>query len=97
MHGDPGRDWSVPELAECARLSRSAFAERFGHVLGQPPLSYLTEHRMRLAAWKLAHTRLSIAQIADQVGYRSETAFSQAFKRHHGEPPSKMRSTHTAH
>jgi len=65
--------------------------------LGQPPLSYLTEHRMRLAAWKLAHTRLSIAQIADQVGYRSETAFSQAFKRHHGEPPSKMRSTHTAH
>ena len=46
---------------------------------------------MRLAAWKLVHTRLSIAQIAEQVGYGSETAFSQAFKRHHGEPPSKMR------
>ena len=96
MHGDPGRDWSVPELAEHARLSRSAFAERFGQVLGRPPLSYLTEHRMRLAAWKLAHTRLSISQIAEQVGYGSETAFSQAFKRHYGEPPSKMRNAKTA-
>lgn len=91
MHGNPARDWTVPELAEIASLSRSAFADRFGQVLGQPPLSYLTEHRMRLAAWKLAHTRLSIAQIAEQVGYGSETAFGQAFKRHHGEPPSKMR------
>lgn len=91
MHGHPARDWTVPELAEIARLSRSAFADRFGQVLGRPPLSYLTEHRMRLAAWKLAHTRLSIAQIAEQVGYGSETAFGQAFKRHYGEPPSKMR------
>ncbi len=91
MHGHPARDWTVPELAEIARLSRSAFADRFGLVLGRPPLSYLTEHRMRLAAWKLAHTRLSIAQIAEQVGYGSETAFSQAFKRHHGAPPSKRR------
>jgi AraC-like DNA-binding protein len=92
MHGNPARDWTVPELAEIASLSRSAFADRFGQVLGQPPLSYLTEHRMRLAAWKLVHTRLSIARIAEQVGYGSETAFSQAFKRHHGEPPSKLRS-----
>ena len=92
MHGDPARDWTVPELAEIARLSRSAFADRFGQVLGRPPLSYLTEHRMRLAAWKLAHTRLSIAQVAEQVGYGSETAFSQAFKRQYGEPPSKRRT-----
>jgi transcriptional regulator GlxA family with amidase domain len=92
MHRHPEKDWSVPELAEIAHLSRSAFADRFTQVVGQPPLSYLTEHRMRLAAWKLAHSNASIAQIAAQVGYASETAFSQAFKRHHGEPPSKMRS-----
>jgi AraC-like DNA-binding protein len=91
MHAEPNRGWTVPELAEVAHLSRSAFADRFGQVMGQPPLAYLTDHRMRLAAWKLAHSRLSIAQIAEQVGYASETAFSQAFKRHHGEPPSKMR------
>lgn len=91
IHADPGRAWTVPDLAELAHLSRSAFADRFGQVMGQPPLAYLTEHRMRLAAWKLAHTRLSVAQVAQQVGYASETAFSQAFKRHHGEPPSRMR------
>ena len=91
MHRGPERDWTVPELADIAHLSRSAFADRFAQVMGQPPLSYLTEHRMRLAAWRLAHTDLSIAQIAAQVGYGSETAFSQAFKRHHGESPSKMR------
>jgi AraC-like DNA-binding protein len=91
MHRDPARDWTVPELAEIAHLSRSAFADRFTQVVGEPPLSYLTDHRMRIAAWKLAHSNASVAQVAAQVGYASETAFSQAFKRHHGESPSKMR------
>ncbi len=91
MHRNPERDWSVTELADLAHLSRSAFAERFAQSLGRPPLAYLTEYRMRVAAWKLAHTQLSVAQVAEQVGYSSESAFSQAFKRHHGEPPSRMR------
>lgn len=91
MHRAPEQNWTVPELAEVAHLSRSAFAERFAQVMGQPPLSYLTEHRMRLATWKLTQTRLSIAQIAAQVGYASETAFSQAFKRAHGRSPSSFR------
>ena len=91
MHRQPEKNWSVPELAEIAHLSRSAFADRFAQVLGQPPLSYLTEHRMRLAAWKLTQTRLTLAQIATQVGYASETAFSQAFKRAHGRSPSAYR------
>ena len=93
MHQAPEKNWTVPELAEIAHLSRSAFAERFAQVMGQPPLNYLTEHRMRLAAWKLTHSRLSIAQIAEQVGYASETAFSQAFKRTHGDSPSAYRKT----
>lgn len=93
MHQSPERNWTVPELAEIAHLSRSAFAERFAQVMGQPPLSYLTDHRMRLAAWKLTQTRLTLAQIAAQVGYASETAFSQAFKRAHGQSPSAFRKT----
>lgn len=93
MHQSPERNWTVPELAEIAHLSRSAFADRFAQVMGQPPLSYLTEHRMRLAAWKLTHSRLTLAQIAEQVGYASETAFSQAFKRMHGDSPSTFRKS----
>jgi AraC family transcriptional regulator, alkane utilization regulator len=96
MHRNPERPWTVPELAEIACLSRSAFAERFTQVLGQPPLAYLTEHRMRLAAWKLANSDLAVARVARQVGYASETAFSQAFKRHHGAPPSRRRRAHAA-
>jgi AraC-like DNA-binding protein len=91
IHSRPAHSWSVPELAAVACLSRSAFAERFGEVLGQPPLTYLQAHRMRLAAWQLSHTRQPICRIAEAVGYASETAFSQAFKRQYGETPSKFR------
>lgn len=91
MHREPGRNWTVPDLATVACLSRSAFAERFTAMLGQPPLTYLTHHRMRLAAWQLKHTALSVARIAEQVGYTSETSFSQAFKREYGVSPSQFR------
>lgn len=91
IHQDPAHSWTVPELAGIACLSRSAFAERFGSVMGQPPLSYLAEHRMRLAVWQLRHTRQPVGRIAELVGYGSETAFSQAFKRIYGCSPSRYR------
>lgn len=91
IHQRPGHPWTVPELAGIACLSRSAFAERFGSVMGQPPLSYLAEHRMRLALWQLRHTQQPVCRIAEMVGYGSETAFSQAFKRIYGSSPSHYR------
>lgn len=93
IHQRPGHAWTVTDLAAVACLSRSAFAERFSQVLGQPPLSYLAEHRMRLAAWQLQHTQQPIRHIAESVGYSSETAFSQAFKRLHGQAPSLFRQS----
>ena len=96
IHGQPGYPWTVPELAAIACLSRSAFAERFGDVLGQPPLSYLQAHRMRLAAWQLSHTEQPICRIAEAMGYASETAFSQAFKRQYGSTPSRFRQAEPA-
>lgn len=91
MHRQPEKPWTVPELAAVACLSRSSFAERFGQVMGKPPLSYLAEHRMRLAVWQLKHTQQPICRIAEMVGYGSETAFSQAFKRFYSCPPSQFR------
>lgn len=91
IHRDPAYPWTVPELASIACLSRSAFADRFGSVMGQPPLSYLAEHRMRLALWQLRHTQQPVCRIAEMVGYGSETAFSQAFKRIYGSAPSRYR------
>lgn len=91
IHRQPAAPWTVPALAREACLSRSAFAERFSQVVGQPPLSYLAAHRMRLAAWQLSHSQQPICRIAEAVGYASETAFSQAFKRLHGQSPSRFR------
>lgn len=91
IHCEPAAPWTVPDLAREACLSRSAFAERFTQVVGQPPLSYLADHRMRLAAWQLSHSQQPICRIAEAVGYASETAFSQAFKRIHGQSPSRYR------
>lgn len=91
IHQRPAHPWTVPDLAGIACLSRSAFAERFGSVMGQPPLSYLAEHRMRLALWQLRHTQQPVCRIAEMVGYGSETAFSQAFKRIYGSSPSHYR------
>lgn len=91
IHRDPRRAWTVPELAAHACLSRSAFAERFSQVLGEPPLTYLTRHRMRLAARHLGGTTLPVGKIADLIGYASEAAFSQAFKRVYGASPSVWR------
>ena len=61
-------------------------------TLGEPPLTYLTRHRMRLAARQLSTSALSVGKIAEQVGYASEAAFSQAFKREHGVSPSAWRA-----
>ena len=91
MHQQPQRNWTVPELAQLACLSRSAFADRFTQVLGEPPLTYLTRHRMRLAARALNQSAQSVARIAEQVGYASEAAFSQAFKREYAMTPSAWR------
>ncbi len=93
IHKQPANPWTVNTLAEIAHLSRSAFAERFIRCMGVPPLTYVTEHRMRIAVWELIHTAQPIRHIAEQVGYSSENAFGQAFKRLHGCSPGQYRET----
>ncbi len=93
IHAQPAHPWTVAELASLACLSRSAFHERFSEVIGMPPLTYLTEHRLRLAARHLAQADLSINRIAERVGYTSETAFSQAFRRLYQITPSQYRKS----
>ena len=91
MHGRPAHPWTVPELAQEVGLSRSAFAARFSDVMGETPTAYLTRYRMQLAARELRIGNRCMAAIAQSVGYASETAFSQAFKREMGMSPSAWR------
>jgi AraC-like DNA-binding protein len=90
MHADPAAPWTVDALATHARLSRSRFAERFTTTTGIAPLTYLTRWRLTLAAGMLRDGRL-VNQVSRAVGYTSEPAFSRAFHRHHGQPPSRLR------
>ena len=91
LHGAPGKDWTVDELAQEVALSRSALAERFASLLGEPPMQYLTRWRLALAARMLREGREPIIRIAERSGYESEGAFSRAFKREFGVPPASWR------
>ena len=91
LHRSPARDWTLESLAREAGLSRSMLAERFTQFVGQPPMQYLTNWRMQLAANQLVAGVDGIAAIADRVGYESEAAFSRAFKKVVGMPPSEWR------
>jgi AraC-like DNA-binding protein len=92
LHEKPDVRWTVASLAESASVSRSLLDERFRRVLGRSPIRYLTDWRMHLAKGLLSSSDLNVAQVARRVGYESVEAFSRAFKRTHGVPPSASRS-----
>ena len=92
LHGQPSRGWTLEELAAEAGASRSALADRFAHLVGCPPIQYLTQWRMQMAAKRLGDAGVKIAAVAHEVGYESEAAFSRAFKKIVGRSPSEWRA-----
>lgn len=91
MHAQPCRRWTVEALATSVASSRSALAERFRALIGEPPMHYLTRLRMQVAADRLDEGGRSMAYVADEVGYDSTAAFQRAFKRCFGVPPATWR------
>ncbi|UUP17768.1 RCS-specific HTH-type transcriptional activator RclR [Nitratireductor thuwali] len=92
LHRDPGRDWTVADMAAEMGSSRSVFAERFVSATGTTPLRYVTALRMRLAAQWIGRDRMPIDTVARRLGYGSQAAFARAFKRATGRSPGKVRS-----
>jgi AraC-like DNA-binding protein len=91
LHSRVSYPWTIAELACEVGVSRSALVERFARYLSEPPMAYLTRWRLQLAARRLASTPHSVAEIAADVGYESDAAFSRAFKREFGSPPARFR------
>ena len=87
IHDTPHHPWSVTQLADQARLSRSAFYSRFNRIMGVTPMVYLLNWRMTLAKHMLNQGNMRVSEIADKVGYGSSSAFSSAFTRHVGKSP----------
>jgi AraC-like DNA-binding protein len=94
VHGRPSEAWTVEKLGRQVGLSRSALAERFGEVMGEPIFAFLTRWRLQMAAEFLLTTSRPIGAIAHEAGYESAGAFSVAFKRVFGKPPSIWRRKH---
>jgi AraC-like DNA-binding protein len=92
LHRQPARDWTIESLARHVAVSRSVLAERFTQFVGEPPMKYLTNWRMQLAANQLLGGVDSVSVVANSVGYDSEAAFGRAFKKVVGMPPGEWRA-----
>ena len=92
MHGDPARSWHLEELATACAMSRTSFAVNFRTVVGTAPMTYLGHWRMRLAERALREEVTPVALVGQSLGYTSESAFSNAFKRLKGKSPRAYRA-----
>ncbi len=91
LHGEFSKDWTVESLAEAVGMSRSRFAERFSELMGQGPMSYLADWRLQRAMYLLSQPRISVQEVAAQIGYQSSGAFSRAFAAKFGAPPTEFK------
>jgi transcriptional regulator GlxA family with amidase domain len=91
LHREPARAWTLPDLARASGTSRTVLADRFVQLMGESPLAYLARLRLQLAARRLVTTDWKVLQVAYEVGYESEAAFSRAFRRTFGMPPARYR------
>ena len=96
LHADPAGAWTVEELAQKSGISRAALAKRFVELVGASPMQYLAGWRMHLARRLLRETNISVAELAARVGYKSEAAFSRAFRRSVGVPPATWRDVNAS-
>lgn len=91
IHGEPGRAWSVSELAQCVGLSRTKFFDRFTELVGEPPAKYIARWRVHAAADLMRRPEMSTAQVAELVGYSSEDALAKVFRRYVGMTPAQWK------
>ena len=91
LHNNPAHPWTVSSLAAATGVSRAALARRFSELVGEPPMTFLTEWRLALAADLLREPDATVGSVARQVGYGSPFALSAAFKRVYGVSPQQHR------
>ncbi|MDX3580445.1 AraC family transcriptional regulator [Streptomyces europaeiscabiei] len=95
LHADPAHPWTVAALAARTGASRAHLARRFNALVGQPPMTYLRQRRLALAADLLREPGTTLAVVADRVGFANAFALSNAFKKEHGISPSEYRTRET--
>ena len=93
IHAGPDKPWTVQQLSDVAKMSRTTFTKRFTTAVGKPPMAYVTGWRLTYAARLLRGNSAPLATIARQVGYSTEFAFASAFRREYGIAPGRFRDS----
>ncbi|WP_419811848.1 AraC family transcriptional regulator [Bacterioplanoides sp.] len=96
MHSQPEAPWSLNELANQAGMSRSRFAQHFHDLVGTTAMRYLLSCRMQRAKQYILETNIPVNNLAELVGYASDSAFKKAFKQFFGHTPAYFRKQATA-
>jgi AraC-like DNA-binding protein len=92
MHDDPAYPWTLDKLATESGASRASLARRFHDLVGEPPMTFLKNWRMALAADLLCQPDETVGTVADKVGYSTPFSFSAACKRVRGLSPQEHRA-----
>ncbi|GAA6152868.1 AraC family transcriptional regulator [Pseudoteredinibacter isoporae] len=95
IHADPAHEWSVENLGQLVNMSRSSFSSCFTELTSMTPLQYVIFVRLDKASRLLVETTIPLINVAESIGYRSEAAFSQAFKKQYGMRPGEFRRSHS--
>ena len=95
IHANPAEDWNVERLGQLVNMSRSSFSNRFSELARMTPLQYVIFVRLQRASHLLSETPARLISVAESVGYQSEAAFSQAFKKQYGMRPGEFRRAHS--
>jgi AraC family transcriptional regulator len=91
IHTHIGEDLSLVQIAKVINLSPTYFASLFKRAIGLSPHQYVIKHRVKRAKLLLLTTDLTIADIALQVGFSSQSHLTQQFKRLTGMTPKRTR------
>lgn len=92
MHDAPNESWTIESVASQIGMSRAAFAKRFRELVGQTMFAYLSQLRIQRAKEMLKNTTLTVDDIALNIGYESERAFTKTFGKYVGMTPNQYRN-----
>lgn len=93
MHASPAQHWTIESLASQVGMSRAAFAKHFKDLVGETMFTYLSQLRIQKSKELLTRSKLAVEDIALEVGYESERAFTKTFGKYVGQTPKQYRKT----
>jgi AraC family L-rhamnose operon transcriptional activator RhaR len=97
MESRPAHPWTLTELAAALHLAPGYLVRLFKSATGLPPIAYLSQHRVELAAARLLHTDDPISRIGESVGWSDQNYFARRFKAHYGLSASAYRARFSHH